>query len=73
MNIKTDKLAVAKMSYDELVQSIEALRKELFQTRLSVMTSESANTAQIRFVRKQIARRIQQLSSLSQAELKVNA
>ena len=73
MNIKSDKAAVAKMSSEELAQSIEALRKELFQQRLSVLTSESANTAQIRFVRKQISRRIQQLSSLSHAELKVNA
>jgi len=73
MTLKTDKAEVAKLTLEELKLSMDGLQKDLFLQRLAVVTSEDSNTSKIKFIRKQIARRMQQISSLNSAELKANA
>jgi ribosomal protein L29 len=73
MSIKADKELVGTLSIDALKSSVEVLRQSLFQHRMSVLTHESQDTSKIRFIRKQIARRLQQVSTLNSAELITHA
>jgi ribosomal protein L29 len=73
MNDKQDRESISQLSPEELSTSIEALRRELFQQRMAVLTMEDNNTSKIKFIRKQIARRIHRVAQLQTAELKQHA
>jgi ribosomal protein L29 len=73
MKNKPDQATVAKLTLEELKQSIESLRQALFQQRLSLVTAEDPNSSKVKVIRKQIARRMQQITCLTNAELSANA
>jgi ribosomal protein L29 len=73
MKNKSDQATVAKLTLEELKQSIEVLRQSLFQQRLSLITAEDTNSSKVKVIRKQIARRMQQISCFTKAEVSANA
>jgi ribosomal protein L29 len=60
--MSADAKLVAAMPLTELEVSIQELRTKLFRVRLDIQTNQSTDTAALRVLRKQIARRVHMLA-----------
>jgi ribosomal protein L29 len=73
MNSKQDRESVIKMTLAELQESLEVLRQQLFDKRMAVLSMTSNRTDELRFVRKQIARRVHRIAMLTTSSAEVLA